>query len=189
MEKTEAQPGCDKKKVKAKAQIYRSVQDKPKRTNKARSVMVPENSSGHGPEGGKNQGFTSSPFVFKQEEGTATKTFKPRDRPETQLSVLGWQPSDRPQIPQCGRNPVLNKTHDYFSKSESRVRGGVSALHLDTGVGAVTSPVTGGRGQGRAAGRACGCGAVRALCRHSGTAATRGPSPGQGPHSPGSYLR
>lgn len=54
-----------RKKVKAKAQIYRSVQDKPKRTNKARSVTVPENSSGHGPEGGKNQGFTSSPFVYK----------------------------------------------------------------------------------------------------------------------------
>lgn len=52
-------------KVKAKARIYRSVQDKPKRTNKARSVMVPENSSGHGPEGGKNQGFTSSPFLYK----------------------------------------------------------------------------------------------------------------------------
>lgn len=49
-------------KVKGKAQIYRSVQGKPKRTNKARSVTVPENSSGHGPEGGKNQGFNFQPF-------------------------------------------------------------------------------------------------------------------------------
>lgn len=50
-------------KEKAKLQISRSLQDKPKRANKATSVWVPENRLRRGLEGGDKQGVTDSLFV------------------------------------------------------------------------------------------------------------------------------